>query len=191
MRSSRIISALVLVLALVVVIGIVYRNTGVIPKARDGEGASTAAADIAEFTVAGGSMEPILSSGQTIRVQTAAYDSRPISRGDIILIEQPGDNGFLVKIIKAIPGDTLGLSEQPNNESQVVVNGEALTNSEGEPYLLPENKAAMIGLYVRDYAGVVPGGAYLVLGNRPGGSDDSTVFGLIDANRISGRVLTE
>ncbi|MBI1961439.1 MAG: signal peptidase I, partial [Parcubacteria group bacterium] len=46
-------------------------------------------------------------------------------------------------------------------------------------------------LYVRDYAGVVPGGAYLVLGNRATGSDDSTVFGLIDANRIKGKVLTE
>ncbi|MBI1961067.1 MAG: hypothetical protein HYS45_00005, partial [Parcubacteria group bacterium] len=144
MRASRAILALVLVLAFVAVIGFVFSNTGIIPRVGDGAPESTASADIAEFTVAGGSMLPVLEDGQTIRVHMAAYESTPIAAGDIVLIEQPGDNGYLVKIVKAIPGDTLALSAQPGRESQVVVNGEALTNSEGEPYLLPENKAAMI-----------------------------------------------
>ncbi|MDZ4221864.1 MAG: S26 family signal peptidase, partial [Patescibacteria group bacterium] len=98
--------------------------------------------------------------------------------------------GFLVKSVKAIPGDRLGLAEQPGG-SHILVNGEILVNSEGEPYLLPEHKAAMIGLYIRDYAGVIPDGAYLVLGNLVRGSTDSTIFGLVDAGRIKGKVLTE
>jgi len=73
----------------------------------------------------------------------------------------------------------------------VLINNEVLKNSEGEPYLLPENKRAMIGLYIRDYAGVIPEGAYLVLGNHATGSTDSTVFGLVSVGRIKGRVLTE
>ncbi|MBI2050617.1 MAG: signal peptidase I [Parcubacteria group bacterium] len=186
-RTGRIMSALVLVLAFVAVLAFVFRN--IISEESGGAPESERSADIAEFTVTGASMEPILFRGQIIRVDTAAYQRDPIKTGDMVVIKQPGDNGYLVKFVKAIPGDTLGLAEQPDGRSRVLVNGEALVNSEGEPYLLPENKTAMLRLYARDY-GTIPDGAYLVLGNRPGGTDDSTVFGLIDAKRIKGKVLT-
>jgi len=189
-KASQAILALVLVLALLVVAAFFFSRAGVIPGVGGGAPASTTASDIAEFTVAGGSMEPALASGQIIRVDTSAYSRAPIRAGDIVLIEQPGGNEHLVKFIRAIPGDTLSLLEQPGG-SQVLINNEVLKNSEGEPYLLPENKRAMIGLYIRDYAGVVPEGAYLVLGNHATGSTDSTVFGLVSVGRIKGRVLTE
>ncbi len=191
-RTSLPVVALVFVLivAAALVGAFFFSRTGVATEGDGNAHESIPAADITEFTVSGGSMLPVLEDGQTIRIETDAYDSVPISRGDIVLIEQPGGSGYLVKFVKAIPGDSLALSGQPNGESQVLVNGEVLTNSEGAPYLLPENRTRMLNLYIKDY-GAVPEGAYLVLGNRTNGSDDSTVFGLIDANRIKGRVLTE
>jgi len=46
----------------------------------------------------------------------------------------------------------------------------------------------MLSLYERDYKGVIPENAYLLLGNRASGSVDSTTFGLVDKSGIVAKV---
>jgi type IV secretory pathway protease TraF len=46
----------------------------------------------------------------------------------------------------------------------------------------------MLSLYEKDYKGVIPENAYLLLGNLIFGSLDSTHFGLIDKSGIVAKV---
>jgi type IV secretory pathway protease TraF len=46
----------------------------------------------------------------------------------------------------------------------------------------------MLSLYERDYKGIIPENAYLLLGNNISNSIDSTVFGLVDKSGIIAKV---
>ena len=46
----------------------------------------------------------------------------------------------------------------------------------------------LLALYEKDYQGVIPAGAFLILGNAPGGSLDSTQFGLVSQEDLEGKV---
>jgi type IV secretory pathway protease TraF len=46
----------------------------------------------------------------------------------------------------------------------------------------------MLSLYEKDYKGVIPKNAYLLLGNRISGSVDSTTFGLVEKSDIIAKV---
>ena len=74
------------------------------------------------------------------------------------------------------------------NGWQILVNGKVLKNSEGKAYLLNEQRKKILSLYEKDYNGVIPENAYLVLGNLPEGSMDSTRFGLIGKSSIIAKV---
>jgi hypothetical protein len=54
-----------------------------------------------------------------------------------------------------------------------------ITNSIGEPYSLTPIGKKMISIYARDFNNIMPEGAYLVLGDDPLGTVDSSRFGLI------------
>ena len=49
----------------------------------------------------------------------------------------------------------------------------------------------MISLYIKDYKGIIPPDTYLILGDNPFGTYDSTRFGLIDKSNIVGKVLLD
>jgi len=64
-----------------------------------------------------------------------------------------------------------------------------LKNSNNQDYCLSEQSHKMLALYENDYKGVIPGDSYLILGNLPEGSLDSSRFGLISKLDISGKVV--
>ncbi|MFA5442008.1 MAG: S26 family signal peptidase [Candidatus Paceibacterota bacterium] len=70
----------------------------------------------------------------------------------------------------------------------MIVNNKIVKNSEGKPYLISGNAYKMLSLYEKDYKGVIPENAYLLLGNLIFGSLDSTHFGLIDKSGIVAKV---
>ena len=47
----------------------------------------------------------------------------------------------------------------------------------------------MLALYIKNYKGIIPARSYLILGNLPEGSVDSTRFGLIDQSALIGKVV--
>lgn len=128
-------------------------------------------------------MEPLLEEGQEVRALYGYYDCNDVSRGDIVLFSYTGSETPLIKRVRALPDDTFALVES-NGAWNILVNNEILKNSAGAPYALDNNAARLLQLYEHDYNGTVPENAYMLLGEFPEGSTDSTRFGLVDKSGI-------
>jgi hypothetical protein len=76
----------------------------------------------------------------------------------------------------------------PPGQWNLLVNGKIMTNSQHVPYHFGFWRKNMLELFARDHGGVVPPGTYLVLGDDPTGTNDSSKFGLIAASDIIGTV---
>jgi len=137
--------------------------------------------------VRGNSLSPLVNDGDKIKALYGYYNCHPIKRNDIVLVRYSGNKYPLIKIVKGIPNDSFHLKKVKNGW-QILVNGKVLKNSEGKAYLLNEQRKKMLFLYEKDYHGVIPENAYLVLGNLPEGSMDSTRFGLIGKSSIIAKV---
>lgn len=140
------------------------------------------------MVVQGSALHGIMYGGQTVFADYNHYRCHTIERGHIVLYESIGHDTLLPIIVKGIPGDTWELRPTDGGH-HIVVSGETLRNSFDEPYLLNESKARLLDLYVRDYKGVIPAGAFLLLGNLPQGAMDSTQFGLVSDRQIKARVV--
>ncbi len=136
--------------------------------------------------VRGDSLSPLLKDGNKVKIQYGFYSCNPLKRGDLVIYNYPGNDIPLIKIAKAIPGDSFTLIKTQNGWN-IIVNGEVLENSEGMPYSISDSRRAMLALYEKDYKGIIPPEAILVLGDRPEGTLDSTQFGLISVKDILGR----
>jgi len=93
----------------------------------------------------------------------------------------------LLKVVKGIPGDKFELKETTGGWN-IFINGQIVRNFENEPYVISGNGYKMLSLYERDYKGIIPQNAYLLLGNTSFGSVDSTKFGLVDRSGIIAKV---
>jgi len=140
------------------------------------------------FKVRGDSLAPLINSGETIKLVYNYYNFNPVNRGDIIVYKYNGNDAPIIKIVKAIPGDSWQLEKNNQlNSYQIKVNGLALKNSQNEFYKIPASDIHMLRLYVENHP-TIPQNTYLILGNQPSGSLDSTKFGLISKNDILGKV---
>jgi signal peptidase I len=142
---------------------------------------------IEEKIVKGNSLEPLIKDGETIEVLFGYYDCHPIQRNDIVLYSYSGNKNPIIKIIKGIPGDKFSL-KKTSNGWYILINGEILKNSENQPYILDDQGYRLLSLYEKDYKGIIPEDAYLILGNLPQGSLDSSHFGLVGKKDILGKV---
>ena len=140
-----------------------------------------------EMIVRGNSLDPLIKSDQTIKALFGYYDCNKIKICDIVLFDYAGNKNSVIKIVKGISGDKFEL-RQSNSGYNIIVNGQIVKNSENEPYLVSGNAYKMLSLYEKDYKGVIPEDAYLLLGNRISGSVDSTTFGLVDKSGIIAKV---
>ena len=130
-------------------------------------------------------MSPLYRDGDQIEVVSGGVAcAEPLSRGEILVLRTDSNKLPLIKGLRALPGDSLAVKD-----GKIIINGEPTTNSQGVPYQLPKGKAAMIELYANDYKGVIPPDSYLVMGENPAGSTDSTQFGLIGSEAIIGKIV--
>ena len=90
----------------------------------------------------------------------------------------------MIKLLRGLPGDTFSI-----NYGQILINGHVAENSEGVAYQLSNPRAAMLDLYVHEFHGVIPPEMYLVMGENPSGTTDSSRFGLIARDQIIGKVI--
>jgi len=140
-----------------------------------------------EMIVQGNSLDPLIKPEQTIKTLFGYYNCNKIKRGNIVLFDYAGNKNFIIKIVKGISGDKFELRETESGWN-IIINNRIVKNSEGKPYLIFGNTYKMLSLYEKDYKGVIPEDAYLLLGNRVSGSVDSTTFGLVDKSGIVAKV---
>jgi signal peptidase I len=137
------------------------------------------------FTVRGVSMVPLFRNGEDIHAVMGGRDCLgTLEKGDIVLFENGGHDVPLIKRIHAAPGDRFAVED-----GAILVNGEPAVNSRGQPYHIDARRARMLGLYIRDYNGVIPPDTFLVLGENVSGTGDSTRYGLVHISDIVGKVI--
>ncbi len=152
--------------------------------------AEECSAKIEERIVRGSSLSPLVETGETEKILFDYYNCNEIKRNDIIAYDYSGCSNPIIKIVKGLPKDKFHL-EKNSRGWNILINGEIVKNSQDKPYILSEKKSKMLALYERDYKGVIPENAFLILGNLVSGSLDSTRFGLIDKSNILGKVALD
>jgi len=140
-----------------------------------------------EMTVRGSSLDPFIKPEQIIKALFGYYDCNEVKRGDIVLFNYAGNKNFVIKIVKGISGNKFELRKAESGWN-ILINNQIVKNSEDKPYLISGNAYKMLSLYEKDYKGIIPENAYLLLGNQVSGSADSTTFGLIDKSGIVAKV---
>ena len=139
-----------------------------------------------ERIVRGGSLSPLIESGDTVKVLFGYYNCHKIKRNDVVAYYYAGNKDPLIKIVRGVSGDKFELRETDRGWN-ILINGQILKNSEGNPYLVAGKDYEMLSLYEKDYGESLPENTYLLLGNMAG-SIDSRRFGLVDKSDILGKV---
>ena len=130
-------------------------------------------------------MSPRLAPGQMIHILQGSFSCLgTLKHGDVVLFHSDSARAPLIKALRGLPGDKFAV-----HDGKIIINGAAATNSAGEPYRLSPPRAAMIALYVHDYHGVIPPNSFLVMGENPAGSLDSSRFGLVPRAAILGKLV--
>jgi len=109
--------------------------------------------------VDGISMIPTLKDRQRVLVSRAYWFIGPIHDKDIIVLNDPGGPGHIIKRVMWMPGENVDPDWRPLNAP-----------GPGFDYIVPEGK-----LYV--------------LGDNRGKSEDSRIFGFVDMKKIIGKVV--
>ena len=122
---------------------------------------------IQPILVQGISMQPTYRDGQRRFLNKLAYRSAPPQRGDVIGIQEAGKQVLLLKRVIGLPGERLRIVQ-----GTVLINGKLLE----EPYLLPPTN------------GLQDGDHYVIGDNRSMRQDDH-YFGIVNQNRIVGRLM--
>ncbi len=126
--------------------------------------------------VEGTSMMPHLENHERIFINKFVYRFEPIKRGDIVVFWYPLDpSKSYIKRVVGLPGEWVGI-----RDGRVYVNGRPLK----EPYIPPEY------FDHQNYAPtLVEPNHYFVLGDHRESSNDSRVWGTVDAKYIYGKAV--
>jgi signal peptidase I len=124
--------------------------------------------------VSGLSMEPRITSGEIVLINTAAYRFGAQARGDIVAFHHDGDAPEVyIKRIIGIPGDRVRI-----DRGVVSVDGRRLD----EPYVrFPDDRSFP--------EQTVPPDSLYVLGDNRANSDDSRFWGFVRNDQVLGKAL--
>ncbi len=136
-------------------------------------------------TVRGNSLAGLIEPGSEVRLLRGYYDCHEIRRGDIVAYDYAGNSNPIIKRVVGVPDDDWYLEFSGDGRKTLVINGVEQMTTLGDPYLFGTSGAKMLSLYPSP----IPPGAYLILGNLPGGSTDSTQFGLVNKKDIIGKII--
>ena len=147
------------------------------------------------------SMEPTIRSGEFVKVDYGAYESRPPEPGDIVALRPPAGApdercGVRPALEQPCPRPTTGLADEyyfkravagPGDSVAIDRRGGAIVNGEAldEPYIRPCARDDRCSL---PKAARVPPGHWFVLGDNRPYSSDSRDWGPVPRRGIEGRV---
>lgn len=130
---------------------------------------------VTRFVVEGDSMQPGLASGHQILVDRLACRMFPPSRGEVIVVRDPGQPGVrCIKRIIGLPGEHIRMEK-----GQVFIDGHSLE----EPHV--EGKDRADSPFPNQW--LLADDQYFVLGDRRQDSRDSRSFGPIRRDHIIGK----
>lgn len=136
------------------------------------------------FISEGESMAPTLKNNDRFLVDKTYYDSHPIQRGDIVVIQLENDRQYVKRVI-ALPGETLEYKGDV-----LYINNEAVD----EPYLTSaKNEGQKENLNLTEDFGpiTIPEDTLFVLGDNRLNSLDSRMIGPIPIDQIVGKVTNK
>jgi len=128
--------------------------------------------------VVGMSMSPTLRDSQMYLLNRWIYMVRHPNRAEVIVLRDPLDNGFSVKRVVALPGDTVVVTG-----GKVLINGRQLN----EPYLRGRPTFATSNL--KEQIFTCGKDQYFVLGDNRGNSIDGRMYGPIPKQNIMGMLM--
>lgn len=159
-----------------------YDLAGIQPK-------TDCTSEIKQATVRGNSLSGLIEDGSDIEILLNYYSCHPIQRNEVVIYGYSGNKNPLIKIAKGIENDKFKLVKSGTGCGwNILINDKITENSKGLPYCINANGYRMLSLYESDYRGIIPKNTYLILGNVPDGTLDSTRFGLVDKSDIIGKV---
>ena len=135
------------------------------------------------FQMTSTAMEPTIKSGQIVFVNRMLLRTGDPKRGDVILLQVPGEETQVVRRVIALPGERIECRFQ-----EVYINDKKLD----EPYLRArETEEPQIEAPAPDAFGPtpVPEECFFVLGDNRRTSRDSRSFGFVKREFILGKVL--
>ena len=132
--------------------------------------------------VDGSSMEPTRTNGDNLIVDKLSYRFRDPERFDIIVFPyKHKPKTYYIKRIIGLPGETVQIDEQGN----IYINGEILSESYGREIIRPEN----VGLAAE--AIVLGEDEYFVMGDNRNHSSDSRFIGPVPVDHVLGKVAIQ
>jgi signal peptidase I len=139
--------------------------------------------------ILGDSLSPLAEDSEKIAVLYGYYACHDVRRGDIILYNYSGSSMPIIKIVFAVPGDSLVFVPTDDGGWYIEINSSLAKNSLGQSYGLNQNSHELLDSYVSGNNGTIPKDAFLILGNKLGPAVDSRKFGLVDRSDILGKVV--
>jgi len=136
------------------------------------------------FFVKGASMEPNFHDGEYLIIDEISYRFKDIMRGDVVVFKYPLDQSqYYIKRIVGLPGDTVRVRDgdvlvEPQGQAQrllleTYLPSQKITYSAGGGELV---------FHIKE-------GEYFVLGDNRRQSSDSRVWGVVEKDLITGKVL--
>lgn len=135
--------------------------------------------------VRGDSMQGIVSHGDEVRIKKGYYTCHEVQRGDIVAYQFGRESDVLVKRVVGVPGDIWRVEKQVRGDYTLFINHIEQRTTLDALYRFTEAQAKMLSLYKSP----IPEHTYLILGNQPGGTLDSSRFGLIGEDNLLGKVI--
>ena len=139
------------------------------------------------WTLRGSSLSGVLESGQEVTAHTGYYACHMPAHNEIVIYAMPGRAEPLMKIIKGVPGDQFNVRKTEEG-NEIFINNEKLLTTTDRPYIISDNRLEYLSGYEKKYNGRVPEGYAFILGNVPGGSVDSILFGFVQIKDLVARV---
>ncbi len=129
-------------------------------------------------TVTGMSMAPTLVNSERYLLNRWIFHVRDPQRGEVVVLRDPSDNGYSVKRVIAVSGDSISLLN-----GELYLNGRKLV----EPYLPPATPT--FGDSFKDQTFHCAPGYYFLLGDNRKNSVDSRSYGPVPRRNILGLVV--
>jgi signal peptidase I len=145
---------------------------------------------VEEVVVRGDSLRGLVEPGQTLSLWHGYYECERPRHGDLVAFRHPGLDAPIVKRVVAVAGDTFTVGEGTAACGRLGVNDAPVRTAAGREYCLDAAAMALLGTYARDYRGVVPADAVLLLGSGERSSLDSGRVGLVSRGDLLGRAMT-
>lgn len=151
------------------------------------------------YYVPSGSMQPTLIPGDRVVVDKRSYglrlpftdwqltDGNAVQRGEVVIFDSPRDGTRLIKRIVAVAGDRVVV-----RNGQLHINGLSMADAQHVDVEIFGDRLVRLDLSDGggpDYAGEIPEGKLLAVGDHRGNSLDGRIFGLIDEASVYGRAV--